>query len=400
MTDIRYPSFVDALRDMDDALSLVFLFATLPTDDKIANAHVKECQRLSAEFQNYVMTTKSLQKVFLSIKGIYYQAEIKGQTITWIVPYAFSQDVPTDVDFRVMSTFLEFYETLLGFINFKLYTDLNLVYPPTLDKSLDDEAAGMNAYAIESVKEKELIESLEEQDNDQEGERKVTVEDMEDRMETLQDKIAHLQEDLEDDAQSDKDAEMEDPEEDAELPVPAAPATSADEIVPNLESWSATNTQSDSFRSLFSKCKFYLNREVPRYSLEFVIRSFGGQVGWDETAGAGSTFTVDDARITHHIIDRPVTPQDLAKFDQREFLQPQWVYDCINAGKMLKTKGYHPGETLPAHLSPFVEAKEGEYIPGVDSEDEEMSQEGVEAESEEDEETLVEEVCYFFYNNY
>ena len=32
-------------------------------------------------------------QVFLSIKGIYYQAEVLGQTITWLVPYQFSHDV-------------------------------------------------------------------------------------------------------------------------------------------------------------------------------------------------------------------------------------------------------------------------------------------------------------------
>lgn len=32
-------------------------------------------------------------QVFLSIKGIYYQAEVLGQPIVWIMPYAFSHDV-------------------------------------------------------------------------------------------------------------------------------------------------------------------------------------------------------------------------------------------------------------------------------------------------------------------
>ena len=37
---------------------------------------------------------------------------------------------PTDVDYRVMATFTEMYTTLMGFINFRLYSSLNLVYPP------------------------------------------------------------------------------------------------------------------------------------------------------------------------------------------------------------------------------------------------------------------------------
>ena len=89
----RYPSFLDALRDLDDALCMIFLFATLAANDKIDTQEVKNCQKLALEFQNYVIMTNSLRKVFLSIKGIYYQIEIKGEKITWIVPYAYAQDV-------------------------------------------------------------------------------------------------------------------------------------------------------------------------------------------------------------------------------------------------------------------------------------------------------------------
>lgn len=35
----------------------------------------------------------STPQVFLSIKGIYYQAEVLGQPIVWITPYTFSHDV-------------------------------------------------------------------------------------------------------------------------------------------------------------------------------------------------------------------------------------------------------------------------------------------------------------------
>lgn len=90
---LRYPTFIDAVRDLDDALSMLFLFATMPVTDKISHDVVEDCQRLTAEFQIYVMKSRSLRKVFFSIKGIYYQAEIKGQTVTWLVPYQFAQTV-------------------------------------------------------------------------------------------------------------------------------------------------------------------------------------------------------------------------------------------------------------------------------------------------------------------
>jgi pescadillo protein len=40
------------------------------------------------------------------------------------------QVAPPDVDFRIMLTFLEFYETLLKFVLFKLYHQQDLAYPP------------------------------------------------------------------------------------------------------------------------------------------------------------------------------------------------------------------------------------------------------------------------------
>lgn len=91
----RYPTFTDAIRDLDDALCMLFLFATMPTTEKVKADTVSNCQRLTAEFQHYVMQSRSLRKVFLSIKGIYYQADIKGQTVTWLVPYQFAQTVCT-----------------------------------------------------------------------------------------------------------------------------------------------------------------------------------------------------------------------------------------------------------------------------------------------------------------
>jgi pescadillo len=90
---LRYPTFIDALRDIDDALCMIFLFASLPSHARVPASLIENCARLAAEWQLYVMHTHSLRKVFLSIKGIYYQAEVMDQVITWLVPYQFTQTV-------------------------------------------------------------------------------------------------------------------------------------------------------------------------------------------------------------------------------------------------------------------------------------------------------------------
>lgn len=53
------------------------------------------------------------------------------------------QVLPADVDYRVMLTFLEFYQTLLQFVNYKLYHSLSVHYPPVLDSKLEEAAAGL-----------------------------------------------------------------------------------------------------------------------------------------------------------------------------------------------------------------------------------------------------------------
>ena len=58
-------------------------------------------------------------------------------------------------------------------------------------------------------------------------------------------------------------------------------------------------------QGLFKGLKIFLNREVPRESLVFMIRAFGGQVSWDATVSPGATYNEDDSKITHQICDRP-----------------------------------------------------------------------------------------------
>lgn len=111
----RYPHFIDALRDLDDPLTLVHLFAALPASDrlKIEVKRVHNCRKLSHEWQAYISRTHKLRKVFISVKGVYYQAEVEGQKITWLTPHGMQQVLPDDdVVYDVLLSFLEFYEVI------------------------------------------------------------------------------------------------------------------------------------------------------------------------------------------------------------------------------------------------------------------------------------------------
>jgi len=142
----RYPTFDLALQDLDDCLTLLFLFSMVPTSVLIPATRVANCRKLSIEFLYYVMKTHSLRKVFVSIKGIYYQAEIRTHIVTWIIPHAYSVQKEKNVDYSVMLNFLEFYETFLGFVNFKLYQKIGISYPPN--------------YTLIKVRKGNLLESL------------------------------------------------------------------------------------------------------------------------------------------------------------------------------------------------------------------------------------------------
>lgn len=117
---------MDALRDLDDPLSLMALFTIFPAHKEfnLSGDKIDMCSKLLKHFELYVIRSHCLKKVFVSIKGIYYQCEILGQKITYIVPFKYPANLPIDVDYRVMVTFLDFYLVLLKFINFKLYSTL------------------------------------------------------------------------------------------------------------------------------------------------------------------------------------------------------------------------------------------------------------------------------------
>lgn len=65
-------------------------------------------------------------------------------------------------------------------------------------------------------------------------------------------------------------------------------------------------------------------------------------------------------KITHHILDRPTQQH---RFLNREYVQPQWIYDCANVCALLPIYEYAPGVPLPPHLSPFVDNDAEGYTP-------------------------------------
>ena len=54
---------MDAVRDMDDCLAQILLFATFPKSKVVDVRRVNLCRRLSVEFMHYVIAAKALRKV-------------------------------------------------------------------------------------------------------------------------------------------------------------------------------------------------------------------------------------------------------------------------------------------------------------------------------------------------
>jgi pescadillo protein len=400
----RYPTFIDALRDLDDCLSMLFLFANLPSTSTVPAKMIARCERLCLEFEHYLIVSHSLRKSFLSIKGIYYQATIQGQDILWLVPYRFNQRVTGDVDFRIMGTFVEFYQTLLGFVNFRLYNSVGLVYPPKFSAASDEQGGELGAFtlegniagALEASKLAAPVAAI--QDAKPDPKLQAEIDKLAAQLvqpEPTPEQPKELQED-------------EDAEENATDALDKfEPAAPGGDILPQ-PSYSSTDPS-----TLFSNLTFYLSRETPRQPLEFILRSFGcKRIGWDAVLGEGAfTHNENDPSITHQIVDRPPpqavdgaaegaqtgdnqTAQKLqpgSYVPGRIYVQPQWVWDSVNDEELKPPHEYAPGAQLPPHLSPFVTSARGQYDPTLPLADQEREDEELEADSDmEDEEDISE----------
>lgn len=300
------------------------------------------------------------------------EATIRGVPIRWVVPHSFTQFMPEDVDYKVMSTFFEFYETLLNFVLFKLYSDLGVRYPLSEIES-GGEVKGSTTYilganlrslnnamnssdgAITNV----ISETLEEKEEDKARSR-TSDEKKKDRelIKTVGKALDNIQEDND---------EMDDDDEenavDVAGPLKVALESMEEEKVRSSIPAGEENLDDEAIkrRRLFAGFTFFLSREVPRGYLELISLAFGAKVGWE---GPNSPISAKDPSITHHIIDRPKL---LSSYDSlpksREFVQPQWILDCTNFMFVLPIEKYGVGTALPPHLSPWVDNDEEGYKP-------------------------------------
>lgn len=293
-----------------------------------------------------------------------------------------------------MLTFLELYQTLLGFVFFKLFADAGLIYPPPMDASKDETAAGVGAFSIQEKKQDSAIAAADKPAEVRVDGKKVTGKDVRATIKSL---AASAQAEGEDEIANAHEAAPS-ADVDATDDFVTYPSTSNPSEVAELATLHSISTLAPSTQTkLFAPYVFFLSRESPRSILEFIIRAFGGRVGWPASAGSGSPFDESDESITHVIIDRPVverageSAEEKERRRKRKYVQPQWVVDCVNKNTVLLEEPYLQGKILPPHLSPFGESM-GAYDPdelrhvdadaaaAAEDEDEEMEQVGEEQE--------------------
>jgi len=401
----RYPTFLDALRDLDDCLSMLFLFANLPSSSSVPAKMIARCERLCLEFQHYLIVSHSLQKSFLSIKGIYYEANVQGESILWVVPYKFNQRVVGDVDFRIMGTFIEFYMTLLGFVNLRLYTSVGLKYPPRFDQNKDDQGAELAALTLEGTE--HGVPSLEGANpltNGEESKLATQLAETHVPDPQVQVEVDKVIQELKGAKANGGDAAVE-VQTGGEDDIGATetfdkfePAAPGGDVLPQ-PSYSTNDPG-----ALFANCTFFLSRETPRQPLEFILKAFGcKRVGWDAVLGDGAFTTNErDPRITHQVVDRPVVRPAVSQEGDGEdnqtslklgpnqrvlgriYVQPQWVWDSINDEELKQAHEYAPGAQLPPHFSPFVKSVGGGYDPTIPLEDQETEAEALAADSDDE----------------
>lgn len=331
----RYPTLLDAVRDMDDALSTIALFTTLSQNDEasISAKVLAEATRLFDEFMFFCAEKRLVRKVFCSIKGFYIQVKYLGQPITFLLPHLLPQQPTAEVDFSVLLTFLEFYCCLLKTVNFKVFSMEQWVYPPAADAAMVragcrflslsvTPAAGpvtdncvqstVANYASPTVLQSK-IDALQ-------AEQQLVVEDEDADAGSVQTTTEN------DNASDDENADNHESLANEEDEASNSQDFEDDQMLKRLHD---VSSEEKKIQSLFSGFSFFISRyvlrtyawvirtqmcyycvifvlfsEVPRTVLAFLLKSCGASlVAWE---GECSPAAMSDSRITHQLVDRPL----------------------------------------------------------------------------------------------
>ncbi|CCW64825.1 unnamed protein product [Phytomonas sp. EM1] len=316
----RYPYFVDALRDVDDAMTMISLYAFLsPEIRSESNVEVhhsltsgmhEKAKNICEEWNRFVARSQVLTKGFISIKGYYFEALVRGERIRWLCPHEYAHKFPKGIQQYIMLSFLEFYLELMRFVLVKLNRDL----ARDLEERERIADEGVNANAENFPTEEVLRVEAGDDGRGLKPER--------------------------------KDATGGD-----------APAARGDvkAVAGRLQ---LMERELQAVRGVFAGLRFSLSREVPAKHARLVIEACGGRVLENAACGValnGPAGAPGDLP-THVVMDRPSLPPGMRPFERAEYVQPQYLFDCLNARALLPVAGYRLGEELPPHVSPFTVA--------------------------------------------
>lgn len=294
----RYPYFMDAVRDIDDAMSMITLYAflspevhsnsTIEMHHSLPSGMHDRARLICNQWAEYVARAKVLTKGFISIKGYYYEALVKGERVRWLCPHEYAHKFPAGIQQYVLLSFLEFYLEMMKFVLVKLNADL--ARDETEASKADEE--GVNINAEDFRKDVALATALD-----------------------ISGGVGNQQ-------------------------------ANQQYIKETTSKLTLLDRELEKVQQVFKGLTFYCSREIPAKHAKLVIEACGGRVATEYLP----------SNITHMVIDRPTMPPGMAREPHIEYIQPQYLFDCLNARVLLPANGYRIGEDLPPHVSPFTVA--------------------------------------------
>lgn len=304
----RYVQFTDAVRDLGDCLETVALFAQMSGSDVVPSETIVNCQELLAQFHYYVSHNHLIKKGFIAQKGFFFEAELSGVPFIWVIPHKFPFPNKDHESQKGID-----YEVLYNFL--ELYQHLLGFINAKLFINLGmkyppqyDKEKWDKAYYIGSI-----IDSRVQEEETSEK----------------------------------KEEEVQDDEATAKL------QNALNLAAENINE----NEVEEEGLGIFHKFVFTIDNTVPLDPVSMIIISLGGTVIWDNRS--------TNPHITHTVYDRK---QLNNRFTNRIYVQPQYIFDCLNADEVLKPEPYFPGEICPEHVSPWDKIEAEEDIPDDDLE--------------------------------